>query len=1163
MLKKERCFAKPAAAILVKVLLFMFPAAGGAQSGALMHANTLANNAKSNQSRVWFYDGKWWAIAPHAQTKTDYIWRYNPANSIWTRTAAKLDSGAYNRYDAHLETAAGELAVLRSHSIDTKFYRFNYTAGDWVIIVEKTLANFGNLDNGNPCSLTKAKNGDFWIFRIDAGRLQVRKSNNGGAAWTGATTIKSNLNATRGTTGAITFSQGSASSSADESFAAATTGDFVGVAYGELGANGVNSAYGFLYHRDGDPLTVWTDESHLLTFAGSEKGYNQLSLAVDPQNRLYLFTRNFAGVSLDPRNTLYKRPGPGFWKRITVNTFAGKNWNDPVVAIDTSNSLLIVAGIRSDSGFAEYKSAPLNSEPALEIARRNVLLAHGNDDFQHLNAPRQWLNRNDGMLVTAGNVTAQRTWFKRVIKSNIFPIRVDTVQAASQEVNAPGDYKIVLALTDKIAGALAAGNGKIFIKFSPTAAVPDEIFSGHVRVNGIPASAVSTVPLSRRIMITTPINLVGGATVPVEIDSAAGVINARNAGPDSLQAWTSSQTTMVSSSVFQLLPATTKVSAVRVQPNPNEPGEAADYTIGFRLGPHGRMFAGQDTFYLQFPAKTSITNGALAGVYVNEVSAAAHGDNAAHVINIIVPGGLKLNNQDSVTLFLPTAALQNPATVGKYTLHVSTSVERTKSFSKPYQIGVICGAPIAGTAGDFTRGNQSKTFYHAGKWWLAAQASDDHDWYLWKNDGVNWEQKILIHNASKVRPDVWLNANKLYILFPGGSTTEFARLTFSGGNWSMDNGYPKAVNQVQKDEMNLVRARNGNWWVFWIADSALHAQRSNNDGASWFPPVIVKYPLHAPRGLADAVPFTVNGADAIGLGYAENGSNQNTKFGFLYHRDSDPNGIWSDESGKLITPLGTSADNHIHLGVYDDQIFMVFKTKGDGANVTKNGMYLRRTNNRWSRYDIIQGNGWTRPVLALDVTNLVFYAFGVREGDDRYVEMKRVPMGQYGSLLTSPPETVLCYSNEAFFDISMPPHNVNAAMDLMLVAENETRDGLWQRRLNLTPLTKTGNEAEEQAPVIADQPENFAVAAEVYPNPFNPRTTIRFRVHEAASVQLQIFNINGQIVRTLVDGNLSAGLHWRDWNARNHAGEPAASGTYLYRLRIGERVATGSMQLLK
>ncbi|NQV18471.1 MAG: T9SS type A sorting domain-containing protein, partial [Armatimonadetes bacterium] len=69
-----------------------------------------------------------------------------------------------------------------------------------------------------------------------------------------------------------------------------------------------------------------------------------------------------------------------------------------------------------------------------------------------------------------------------------------------------------------------------------------------------------------------------------------------------------------------------------------------------------------------------------------------------------------------------------------------------------------------------------------------------------------------------------------------------------------------------------------------------------------------------------------------------------------------------------------------------------------------------------------------------------------------------------------------------------------------------------------------------------------------YPNPFNPETIIRFGVKEDSQVLLQIYNIKGQLVKTLLDENLFAGYHEILWNGKDSDGEQVASGLYFYRM---------------
>ncbi len=84
-----------------------------------------------------------------------------------------------------------------------------------------------------------------------------------------------------------------------------------------------------------------------------------------------------------------------------------------------------------------------------------------------------------------------------------------------------------------------------------------------------------------------------------------------------------------------------------------------------------------------------------------------------------------------------------------------------------------------------------------------------------------------------------------------------------------------------------------------------------------------------------------------------------------------------------------------------------------------------------------------------------------------------------------------------------------------------------------------------------------------YPNPFNPSTSIGFSLKRASYVQLEIYNLLGQSVRTLVDKSLSTGNYETTWYGKDEAGRDVASGVYFYRLITDEYVGTRKMLLLR
>ena len=85
-----------------------------------------------------------------------------------------------------------------------------------------------------------------------------------------------------------------------------------------------------------------------------------------------------------------------------------------------------------------------------------------------------------------------------------------------------------------------------------------------------------------------------------------------------------------------------------------------------------------------------------------------------------------------------------------------------------------------------------------------------------------------------------------------------------------------------------------------------------------------------------------------------------------------------------------------------------------------------------------------------------------------------------------------------------------------------------------------------------------------YPNPFNPTTTIRFDIPEAASVRMEVYNMLGQRIATLIDGEFyTAGTYEAIWDARDDMGREMSSGMYIYRITAGEYVNVKRMLLMK
>jgi hypothetical protein len=117
----------------------------------------------------------------------------------------------------------------------------------------------------------------------------------------------------------------------------------------------------------------------------------------------------------------------------------------------------------------------------------------------------------------------------------------------------------------------------------------------------------------------------------------------------------------------------------------------------------------------------------------------------------------------------------------------------------------------------------------------------------------------------------------------------------------------------------------------------------------------------------------------------------------------------------------------------------------------------------------------------------------------------------------------------------------------------ELRGGRWHGDLSPTP-TAVGDPTLR--PTI-----NRLVGA--HPNPFNPRTEVSFELAEATRVRVDVHDVRGRLIRTLIDESRPAGSHAVTWNGKDNRGSTVASGTYYLRFVAGDRVDTRKVALLK
>ncbi len=140
------------------------------------------------------------------------------------------------------------------------------------------------------------------------------------------------------------------------------------------------------------------------------------------------------------------------------------------------------------------------------------------------------------------------------------------------------------------------------------------------------------------------------------------------------------------------------------------------------------------------------------------------------------------------------------------------------------------------------------------------------------------------------------------------------------------------------------------------------------------------------------------------------------------------------------------------------------------------------------------------------------------------------------------------------FNVDFSPIDALAYTRNMLISTDDPITPLVNVELSGTGST-TAND-DPTLPVVTELKGN-------YPNPFNPSTTISYSVKEAAPVLIEVYNVKGQLVRTLVKESKAAGIYQQVFDGRDNNNAPLSSGIYFFKMLAGKYSNTKKMILMK
>jgi hypothetical protein len=183
------------------------------------------------------------------------------------------------------------------------------------------------------------------------------------------------------------------------------------------------------------------------------------------------------------------------------------------------------------------------------------------------------------------------------------------------------------------------------------------------------------------------------------------------------------------------------------------------------------------------------------------------------------------------------------------------------------------------------------------------------------------------------------------------------------------------------------------------------------------------------------------------------------------------------------------------------------------------------------------------------------------------LQTEKMEIGRHALILgwLIAPNAAVHFSEESQFK--------GSAVARAIVAEDEVKF-ISHSSSTVLPKPVFVDEEDESAEEITAMAKDYELTQN-YPNPFwsaatsparsggNLSTTIHFSLKEAGTVQLSIYNIQGQEVRTLISSHMNPGQHTVNWDGRDNRGQLVPSGVYLYRLSVHGMVQTKKMTFMK
>jgi len=288
------------------------------------------------------------------------------------------------------------------------------------------------------------------------------------------------------------------------------------------------------------------------------------------------------------------------------------------------------------------------------------------------------------------------------------------------------------------------------------------------------------------------------------------------------------------------------------------------------------------------------------------------------------------------------------------------------------------------------------------------------------------------------------------------------------------------------------------------------------------------------------------GDDRHFLAYDLNTGNQVLSMVFPGDESQYLSSVASDSTGHLF--ISCPPSNEIYKFRISDGTYWTFAS-GNGLN-RPNGMLIEHEKDRMIVVDDSPANSQLHSISLSDstvsvITSTDFYA---PDGITRDI---------YGSYYIGGYYLPGLYRMDSYF--AGPPELIHEGLHMVYPTYDASDHSILVTHFN----ENTWERIPLASSVDEETGDHSTVKMTICPNPFNPTTTVAFDLAQPGVVNLSVYNLRGQRVTTLVDGNLPAGSHRAVWNGDDATGRAVGSGVYFIRMQTAEGTQVRKALLLK